>query len=94
MFLLGVSLSSYFLTFVIGNQIASRKTQGTSIGIVNMISVGTAPLLQPLVGYILDINHHSGQAYSLAHYQYGLLIIPVGLVLAAVIGRYLPARQL
>ena len=94
MLALGMTLSCYFLTFVIGNQVASLKTQGTSLGLVNMVSVGTAPLLQPLVGAILDHYHHSmAVQHDFSSYQAALLLVPVCLLIAAVIGYFLPARR-
>ena len=45
--LLGIGVSSYMLTFVIGHQLATEKTKGVANGFVNMFAVGMAPLLQP-----------------------------------------------
>jgi MFS family permease len=97
LFLLGVCLSSYLLNFVIANQLAHPQNQATSIGFVNMISVGTAPLLQPLIGWLLDHAHRKQVAshhFNILHeYQSALWLVPLMLLTAAVIGYFLPNNQ-
>jgi MFS family permease len=92
--LFGVSLSSYMLNFVIANQIASDHNQGINMGFINMISVGTAPLLQPLIGFLLDLQNNTGShennVFTLSQYQSALWVIPVMLIIASIIGRHLP----
>ena len=98
--LLGVSVSSYMLTFVIGHQVATAKTKGVSNGFVNMFSVGTAPLLQPLVGYVADVfsgcgsSCHGVQGLTVWGYQCSFSILIIGLMLAAVLGCFLPKKPM
>ncbi len=98
MLLLGLVSSSYVLTLVIGNEIASPEMRGTSLGFVNTFSVGTAPILQPLIGLVLVLlaSHNAPGAavlhYSVSDYQIALSILPVLLLVAAWLGWKLPAR--
>ncbi len=97
LFFLGISLSAYLLNFVIANQLAKKENQAASIGFVNMLSVGSAPLIQPLIGWLLDHSHQeqlaSHQINTLHEYQSALWIIPVMLGLAALIGVFLPQKS-
>ena len=98
MVLVGIFSSSYVLSFVIANEISTPYTRSTSIGITNMTSVGSAPILQPLIGLILYVlSDHSHQtsfdAYTVAHFQMALLIIPLLVAVAAIIGFWLPNRR-
>lgn len=90
MLLLGFACSSYVLTFVIANEIAPAHMRSTSVGFVNMLSVGSAPLLQPLAGFLLAASSHHGTNYTVHHYQIALSILPIGLLIAVYLSRYLP----
>lgn len=91
MLLLGFAGSSYVLTFVIANEIAPAHMRSTSVGFVNMLSVGSAPLLQPLAGFLLVLASHHGIQYTVRDYQLALSILPVCLLIAAILARWLPA---
>lgn len=90
MLLLGFVNSAYVLTFVIANEIAPGNTRSTSVGFVNMLSVGGGPLLQPLAGFLLALSSHHSIHYTVANYQLALSILPIGLLIAALLSRYLP----
>jgi MFS family permease len=97
-FILGVFVSSYMLTFAIANEIVATRIKSASIGFVNMLSVGLAPILQPLVGLILSLLtihavHNSVHHYTVHEYQIALSIIPLLLLVAAIIGWFLPNRR-
>ena len=99
MVLVGIFSSSYVLNFVIANEVSTAYTRSTSIGITNMASVGSAPVLQPLIGltlYLLSDHSHqtSFDTYTIAHFQMALLIIPFFILVAAIIGFWLPDRQI
>ena len=86
------------LTFAIANEIVATRIKSASIGFVNMLSVGLAPILQPLVGLILSLLtihavHNSVHHYTVHEYQIALSIIPLLLLIAAVIGWFLPNRR-
>ena len=87
MLLLGICLSVYMLTFVIANEISDIKTQACSIGIVNMGCVSTAPFLQPFVGYLIGRSEAIEKPVVLLHhFQHGLILFPVILLVASFLG--------
>lgn len=74
MFFMGVCCSGYILCFAISDDLAFNKMKNTSTGFTNAICMITAPLLQPIVGYILDWRSPLGH-YTLLDYQYGLSLV-------------------
>ncbi|HLD16961.1 MAG TPA: MFS transporter, partial [Coxiellaceae bacterium] len=65
----------------------------------NMLSVGTAPILQPLVGFILACfkhytRHPNSIHYQVYYYQWALGVLMVCLIAAAVLGHWMPLRKL
>ncbi len=98
MFFLGVFSSSYIVTFVIANELATPTTRSTSIGFVNTWCVGTAPVMQPLIGLVLYLlnSHAAGKGvvhYSLHQYQAALVMIPLLLIVGAGLARFIPNRH-
>lgn len=91
MLLLGLGCSAYVLTFVIANEIAPGHMRSTSVGFVNMLSVGSAPLLQPLAGLLLALSSHHSTNYTVHEYQIALSILPIGLLITIFLARYLPS---
>lgn len=89
MFAMGVISGSYIVSFTIANEISPPKAESTSSGFTNMFAVISAPIFQPLEGFLLDNFKHSEQ-YQLIDYQYSLLLIPALLFIAAFIGLLLP----
>lgn len=94
--LLGLCCSSYMIPFAVANEIAPDKLRGASIGFVNTISVGTAPILQPLVGYLLfrfATQHHAAAQYSLHAFHRSFSVMILVFIAAAMIAWFLPSRQ-
>ncbi len=95
--LLGVFTSVYVLTFCIANEIMPPYMSGTSMGFVNMISVGSAPLFQPLIGLFLTLvvghTHASALHYTVLDYQYAFIILPLLVLTAALLGCWMPQRR-
>lgn len=97
MVVLGLFSSGYVLTFGIANEIVLPQRRASSMGFVNTLSVGSAPILQPLIGLILNLvsSHHGHgvRIYTIHDYQIALTIIPVIVLSAAYLVRYLPAKR-
>lgn len=98
MLLLGAVSSSYVLNFVIANEISTPHTRSTAIGFTNMFSVASAPIFQPLIGLVLFLlsghkPQSSFEAYSVVHFQEALLIIPIFVFIAGILGFWLPNRK-
>lgn len=92
MFLTGVCCGAYMLAYSIANELAPAGSLSTCTGFTNMLAVITTPLLQPLIGYLLDSFSHAGE-YTLASYQFALLTIPGSLIIACVLVYFLPERS-
>lgn len=89
LFLTGMCASSYVLTFAIANEIASPESRAMCIGFTNMLCVIFAPILQPLVGFLITHLHGAVHAY----FQWSMSVVPLFLLFAAVIGFFLPQRR-
>ena len=92
MFSIGLCCGAYMLAYSIANELAPAQSLSTCTGFTNTLAMLSAPLLQPLVGYLLDLNSVSPGVYTLANYQSALLIIPAALLAAGVLTYYLPEK--
>lgn len=93
MVLLGLFSSAYIIPFTVGHQLATPYTKAASIGFVNTISVGTAPVFQVLVGFLLNhfaIHQNGHLSYTVLSYQLALLTVPIMLVGAAFCALFIP----
>lgn len=71
MLLIGICCGGYILSFALINELSPRAlSMGT--GFTNTLAMLSAPILQPLIGYLIDITN----------YQYALSFIPLCLLLA------------
>lgn len=93
LFLIGLCCGAYMLAYSIANELAPAESLSTCTGFTNTLAMLTAPLLQPLIGYILDILNPDGTAYTLSDYQSALLVIPVSVVLASIISQFIPEKE-
>ncbi len=95
MFAMGASCSSYLLSFSLTISYGSPKARTTSLGFTNMLSMLTAPLLQPLVGLIMHIvadekGRRIHEMYSLHDYHIALSTVVIAVLAAAIVGFNLP----
>ena len=91
MFAIGLCCGAYMLAFSIANELAPKGCLSLCTGFTNTLATLTAPLLQLLIGIILDVSS-SDKNYSLYDYQLALLVIPIGLLIAGYLARYLPSK--
>lgn len=92
MFIIGICCGAYMLAYTIANEISPKDSLSTGTGFTNTLAVITAPLLQPLTGYLLDLSssaHHHHQ-HTLIDYQYALLTVPIALLVATFLVLFLP----
>lgn len=83
---IGLCCSSYMLAFSISNQLAPRGLTNTYTGFTNAISVATAPCLQPLIGYLLDVQTpQKVHLFTAAQYQHALMVLPIAFLLSSVL---------
>lgn len=90
LFIFGVFSSAQVIVFAIGRELSPAKLSGTAIALTNMIVMMGGVIFQPMIGKLLD-KHWSGElvnnvhVYSVNDYRYALMVLPIGLMLAAVI---------
>ncbi len=94
MFLLGIFCSVYIIPFTMATEIMPLHCRGSSLGFVNMVSVGVAPLLLPLLGLLIDLAHrfHGTVHRTVYDYQMGLLVLPLVLILSGMMTIWMPVK--
>lgn len=96
LFVVGFLTSAYVLVFAVANELAIPTNRATSIGLANMMCVGSAPILQPVIGYLMRMHQHSYSAHStvnLWHFQWAMSLIPFLLLVGSVLAVFLPERK-
>jgi len=97
MILMGCACSAYVITFAVAHEIVGPNRRAASLGFVNTLSVGTAPLFQPVVGWFLHLlsNKASGvEHYSLGQFQIALSSIVLVLLLGVYLAKLMPERPI
>jgi MFS family permease len=92
LFFIGLCCGAYMLAFTIANELAPPEALSTATGFTNTLAMLSAPLLQPLIGYLLDIFSNTPDVYNLSNYQNALLMIPIALVIASLLSQLLPEK--
>lgn len=93
LFAIGLCCGAYMLAYSIANELAPAGSLSTCTGFTNTLAMLSAPVLQPLIGYLLDHFSARPGVYTLGDYQTSLLIIPIALVLASVLAQRLPEKN-
>lgn len=88
--LFGMFSSAENITFAIARESCNKNIAGTAVAINNMLVMFGGMILQPVVGKMLDANWHGTlqaghRIFTAANYEHALVILPVGLILAAVV---------
>ena len=89
-FLIGVAMGTHPLVFALAKENFSNKFAGTTVAFTNMLIMLGGLLFQPLVGFLLDYDHHTLfktgiEHYTAANYTFALSIIPLSLILCLII---------
>jgi MFS family permease len=92
MFAIGVCCGAYMLAYTIANEISPPGSLSTCTGFTNTLGMLSAPLIQPLIGYLLDL-FSNGKLYTLSDYQNALLSIPIALFIASGLVFFLPEKK-
>lgn len=90
MLLLGICSSGYVLSFIIANDIAPAGIKNTYNGFTNSCCLLTAPILQPLIGILLDNQLTQHPHNVLLDYQKAMSVMIVALLLATCIAWWMP----
>ncbi len=89
MFGLGIFATVYQIPFVLINRVLSPSIQGVAMGMTNMITMLSGPLLQPLIAFILvgvsGTSVVGVETYTSEAFHAALTIIPVCLAASAIL---------
>ncbi len=90
----GMFSSAENLTFAIARESCADAIAGTAVAVNNFLVMLGGMLLQPLVGRMLDMRWSGAmteghRVFSNADYQHALLVLPAGLLLAAIIAFFI-----
>ncbi|NBX84950.1 MAG: MFS transporter [Gammaproteobacteria bacterium] len=82
----GIFTSTEIIVFVMGKEISKTRISGTVFAVINMIVTLLGAVLQPTVGWILDLFGHrclteGHYVYQIADYQKALSVLPLSMVL-------------
>jgi MFS family permease len=103
-FLLGMMYSAQAIVFAVGRELSPGEAAGTAMATTNTIVMLGATFIQPLIGRLLDwslqsrLPHMNLSAmpedavrdmYSIGDYQFAMIIIPVGIFIAAILTFFL-----
>ncbi len=96
-FLLGITISTYHISFIYVSRSIPSTVQGTANGFVNMMTMIGAPLLQPVVGFFLSYEKDGKvfegvEVYNLADFRVALTLIPICLVISLFCARAMKGK--
>ena len=98
MFILGLLYSAQAIVFAVGRELSPGEAAGTAMAFTNMVVMLGAMLLQPIVGYLLDLSleHKAGtvtdnvhRIYTTIDYQFALSVVPLGIFIAVLLTFFL-----
>lgn len=97
-FLVGVFSSAQLLTFSYAIEINPRKAKGTALAFTNFIVMVAAAVLQPFVGFLLDIESYEvwkegAVSLTTGEYQVALFCFPLSFLLAAIVAFWLKSEE-
>lgn len=92
-FLIGACCGAYMLAYTIANELAPQAGLSTCTGFTNTLAMVSAPLLQPLIGYLLDHLNPSITQPNLHNYQWALTTVPLCLIIACFLVFFLPEKK-
>ena len=91
--LIGMFSSTYLWNYVTIQAIVPSASASTGIGFTNMLGMGTAPVVQLLISFVL---HFVSQQHSAQHpgflsfdYKISLAVLPILMVIAIVLGYFI-----
>lgn len=98
LFLLGMCASTYQLSFAVINGTCPIQVQAAGFGIINMLTMMGAPLLQPIIGFWLSIRQNGAvfdgfEIYTLSDFRTVLSVLPMCMFVACMTGFWLMSRD-
>jgi MFS family permease len=98
LFLCGLFSCCYLLSFTIANEIVPPNLSGTSMGLINMITMTSALIMQPVMGYLVSLDGIIGMKdgaplYPVSGYERACLAIVILFLIAGVLSTRLKSAN-
>lgn len=93
--LAGAGGSTMILSYAVAREANDPRAAGAAMGVINMATVGSGAVMQPVLGWLLDLGWDGATVdgaavYGLETYRAALSFLPAGAVLAFLIVLALP----
>ncbi|MEM9243945.1 MAG: MFS transporter [Pseudomonadota bacterium] len=94
LFMYGFTNTGVSVGYAVAGEMFSKAVSGTSMAFANMATVILAWSLQPVIGYILDLQwqgkfYHGARIYSPHNYKLAMLVVPVSLLLSLIVSFFI-----
>jgi MFS family permease len=88
-FIVGLMCAIYVQSFALIGQLVQREIQGTAMAVANMLIMSSAPVLQILIGAVLDRNSFGFAHNPDQNFQIALSILPIGMLIAFILSFFI-----
>lgn len=92
-FLIGFLCSGYGPCYALVNEAVDSEIQATAVATANMLIVSSAPILQVLVGGILESSSFGFAINPLQNYKIALTVLPLSYLIAFLSGFFIKSTQ-
>lgn len=95
LFALGVASATYLIPFETIKDHVAQSASNIAIGFANAVSVGMAPILQPIIGWLItaSVTHRGVSSYSLIDMQIALTVLPFSMLIAVCLVWFMPKEE-
>lgn len=98
LFLVGFFSSAQLLNFSLAVEMSPKEANGTSIALINFIVAIGSSVIQPLLGFLLDVGWDGALKngipfYSVADYRQAMICFPVALMVAFILLIFLNEKK-
>lgn len=89
-FFIGVATGTHPLVFALAKENFPNRIAGTVVALTNTLIMVGGLIFQPVVGLLLDFNHHTiGKSvienYTATNYTFALSLIPISLIICIIV---------
>jgi MFS family permease len=88
---MGITTSTQVIGYPYAAENSPRLITAMSVSVVNITTQAGLFFAEPLFGYLMDLHHSGGAAYTAADFHWAMLLFPVSFALA--IGAVLKLRE-
>ena len=88
---MGIATSTQVIGYPYAAENSPRLITAMSVSVVNITTQAGLFFAEPLFGYLMDLDHSGGAAYTAADFHWALLLFPLSFVVS--IGMVLKLRE-